>query len=130
VPGPVQETIDPPGGAAVAAPPNNNNVDTAIRQLLASYASAMESLNPEAVAAVYPRVDTRALANAFREYTSLNEEVQINRIDVAPDGQSATVNAVLSITQQVKIGRAAPVTRNVVFTLRRQGDRWLIDNIK
>ncbi len=125
--GPVQEAIDRPGGAAVP-PPNNN--ETAIQRLLASYASAMESLNPSAVADVYPNVDTRALAAAFREYTSLNEEIAIDRIDVAPDGQTATVNAVLAITQVVKIGRAAPVTRNVVFALRRQGDRWLIDSIK
>ena len=90
----------------------------------------MESLNPSAVAAVYPKVDTRALTAAFREYTSLDEEIAINRIDVAPDGQTATVNAVLAITQVVKIGRAAPVTRNVVFGLRRDGDRWLIDSIK
>jgi hypothetical protein len=72
----------------------------------------------------------RALAAAFREYASLNEEIAINRIDVAPDGQTATVNAVLAITQVVKIGRAAPVTRNVVVALRRQGDRWPIDSIK
>jgi ketosteroid isomerase-like protein len=90
----------------------------------------MESLTPSAVAAVYPNVDTRALAAAFREYASLNEEIAIQRIDVAPDGQTASVNAVLAITQVVKIGRAAPVTRNVVFALRRQGDRWLIESIK
>ena len=124
---PVQEAIGRPGGAAVP-PPNNN--ETAIQQLLASYASAMESLNPSAVADVYPNVDTRALAAAFREYASLDEEIVINRIDLAADGQSATVNAVLSITQVVKIGRAAPVTRNVVFAVRRQGDRWVIDSIK
>jgi len=69
---PVQEAIDRPGGAAVP-PPNNN--DTAIQQLLASYASAMESLNPSAVAAVYPNVDTRALGAACCEYASLNEEI-------------------------------------------------------
>ena len=124
---PVQEATGRPGGAAVPPPSNN---ETAIQQLLASYASAMESLNPSAVAAVYPNVDTRALAAAFREYASLNEDITINRIDVAADGQTATVNAVLAITQVVKIGRAAPVTRNVVFALRRQGDQWLIESIK
>ena len=49
----------------------------------------MESLNPSAVADVYPNVDTRALAAAFREYTSLDEEIMINRIDRRsrwPDG--------------------------------------------
>ncbi len=121
---PPPTAVDRPAGASATAD------TTAIQQLLASYASAMESLNPSNVAAVYPGVDTRALAAAFREYSSLDEEITINRIDVAPDGQSATVNAVLSINQVVKIGRAAPVTRNVVFALRRQGDRWVIESIK
>jgi len=115
-------------GAGVASTPPDTIV--AIQQLIATYASAMESLNPSAVADVYPNVNTRALADAFREYTSLDEDIKINRIDVAPDGQKATVNAVLTITQVVKIGRASPVTRTVVFALRRQGDRWLIEGIK
>jgi ketosteroid isomerase-like protein len=114
---------------AAAAPAASDNT-AAIQQLLAGYASAMESLDPAAVAAVYPGVDTRALGAAFRQYNSLDEEITINRIDVAADGQSATVNAVLAINQVVKIGRAAPVTRNVVFALRRQGDRWVIESIK
>jgi ketosteroid isomerase-like protein len=115
--------------AAAAAPAASDNA-AAIQQLLAGYASAMESLDPAAVAAVYPSVNTQALGAAFRQYNSLDEEITISRIDVASDGQSATVNAVLSINQVVKIGRAAPVTRNVVFALRRQGDRWVIESIK
>lgn len=126
-PEPDQAASDRPGGGVTSTPADTT---VAIQQLLASYERAMESLTPSAVAAVYPSVDTRALAAAFREYTSLNEEIAIDRIDVAPDGQTASVNAVLAIMPVVKIGRAAPVTRNVVFTLRRQGDRWLIESIK
>ncbi len=123
---PLDTVAREPGGSA-AKPPDTNEQ---IRQLLQNYSDALESLKPDAVQAVYPSVDTRALTTAFRDYQRLDQSITINRIDLAPDGQRATVVATVTTAPVVKTGRASPVTRTVTYTLRKQGDRWLIESAK
>jgi hypothetical protein len=117
--------VQGPGGSS--APPDDRDL---IGQLLQRYSAALESMNPTAVQDLYPSVDTRALATAFRDYQSLDQNITINRIDLASDGQRATVVALVATAPVVKTGRASPVSRTVTYNLRKQGDRWLIESAK
>ena len=116
--------------ASAREPASAPDAEAAIRQLLQGYASALESLDVAAVQALYPSVNRATLAEAFRNYRSLKQDIVIKGIDVAPDGQSASVAAVVTTSPVVRIGRASPVTRPVTFGLRRSGNAWLIEQVK
>jgi ketosteroid isomerase-like protein len=125
-PGTAEAVVQNPVVPTVAQPDDRD----LIGQLMQKYASALASLRPAAVQEVYPSVDTRALTNAFRDYVSLDQDITINRIDIAPDGQRATVVALVRTAPVVKTGRAPQVNRAVTYTLRKQGDRWLIESAR
>ena len=122
-----------PGPAEAAAAPSaqvpDNNV-SAITQVLQNYSAALMSLKPEAVQALYPSVNVGALRRAFADYTSLNHQITIDKIELSPDGQRAGVMAVVSTSPVVRTGRAQPTSRMVTFSLRKQGNAWVIENAK
>jgi hypothetical protein len=117
----------PAGNAANAA--NLVAEESAVRQTLQRYRDAYQSMSAAAVQAVYPRIDARKLQDVFKLYTSLRQDLEIDRVEVAPDGQTATVTGTVITAPVVKTGRAAPQRSKALFRLKKNGDIWLIQDV-
>jgi hypothetical protein len=131
----------PPPRAPVAIPPPNAAPtsasslaaeETAIRQVLQRYRAGYEGLNSAEVKAVYPGLSDQALeklAATFKQYTSLKQEIEIDRVDISPDGQTANVTAEVTTAPIVRMGRVTPQRSKAHFLLKKSGDVWLIQDV-
>jgi ketosteroid isomerase-like protein len=133
-PPPVAVVTPPPPPPVVATPPPSApatvvNEEAAIRQVIQRYQAAYESRNAQAAKAVNPSIDARKLADTFKDYTSLKYEIQISRVDVNTDGQSASVAGTVTSQPTAKTGTPKPSKSNAVFRLRKSGDGWLIQDV-
>jgi hypothetical protein len=121
------QTTGGPAATPARAVPTD---DALIRQLFQRYATALEALSVKAVEDVYPSVNARTLQTAFNDYQSLQQTIAISRIDVSPNGQTATVVAAVTTAPVVKTGRAAPQTRTVTYTVRKKAATWVIETAR
>jgi hypothetical protein len=120
--------------APPSAPPVEPRVDRerardqrAIRALLEAYRQAYERLDPSAVAALWPEVDSRALERAF---TSLShQQITFDRCEITITGAAAVARCegTLATTQ---IGDGDPQSRQMVwaFAFERTGD-WRLSGV-
>lgn len=100
-------------------------VDPALRDVLQQYATALESLDADAVKKVQPSIDLEGLRRAFREMRSL--EVDIDNIKVlSSDQNSARVSCRVAQTLTPKAGSRQTTTVTRVLLLRRQDGAWVI----
>jgi hypothetical protein len=97
-----------------------------IRSLLDHYRQAYGSLDANAVAAVWPSVNTRSLARAFSQLESQRFEFTDCRIDVSVARAQAICAGRASFVP--KIGGRATRTENRewAFVLQRLNDGWII----
>jgi len=124
-PEPPQPTPTQRPSPPVAAPQDD---DAAIRQTLQRYAAAYETLNADAVKAVYPSIDAASLAGTLKEYASLRQTVKVESVAIARDGRTAIATAMVTTAPTLKRGRASPFSGRVKFTLRKNGDTWMIES--
>ena len=101
-----------------------------MRQVVQRYRSGYEGLSAAAVQAVYPRINAKLLQDVFKGYSSLKYDVAIDRVEFTPDGQTATATGTITDAPVVKTGKATMQRRRAVFTLRKNGDGWLIQDVK
>jgi hypothetical protein len=98
--------------------------------VLTRYASAYSQLNAAAVQDVWPSVDARALTRAFRSLEQ--QQIAFDSCDIDAKGTSATASCGGTMRYVPRIGPRDPRTerRRWQFTMRRIGDRWLIDTVQ
>jgi hypothetical protein len=125
-PAPTPTPASPP---PPAAPTTVVNDDAAIRQTLQRYQAAYEGLNPAGAKALNPGLDVRKLTDTFKQYTSLKYDIQIGRVEINRDGQSASVAATVTSMPMVKTGPPPTTRSNAVFRMRKTGDAWLIQDV-
>jgi len=102
--------------------------ESAVRQVLQRYRSGYESLNAKAVQAVYPGIPAQKLDDTFKLYSSLKQEIAIDRVGV--DRQTATVTATVTTAPTPKNGKPiTPQKSKAVFSLKKSGDTWLIQDV-
>ena len=107
------------------APPADKPLDSGLREALQQYATALESLDAEAVKKVQPTIDVEGLKRAFREMRSL--EVEIDNIKLLSGDQStARVSCRVAQTLTPKAGSRQATTVTRVLRLRRQESGWVI----
>ena len=100
-------------------------VDPGVREALQQYATALESLDADAVQKVQPAIDVEGLKRAFREMRSL--EVEIDNVKVLSGDQStARVSCRVAQTLTPKAGSRQTTTVTRVLRLRRQDAGWII----
>ncbi|HEY2431040.1 MAG TPA: hypothetical protein VGI12_00100 [Vicinamibacterales bacterium] len=99
---------------------------TVVRRVLDRYAAAYSSLDAEAAARVWPRVDRAALASAFDALESQQITLGDCRVDVS--GELARATCAGSASWVPKVGGADPHTesRRWTFDLARAGSDWQI----
>jgi hypothetical protein len=122
------------GGQAAPAPPpapsdKDKPVDPGVRDALLRYATALESLDADAVKKVQPSIDVEGLKRAFREMRSLDVEIDNIRL-LSSDPASARVSCRVAQTLTPKVGsrQTSEVTR--VMRLRRQDSSWIIQGFE
>ena len=102
----------------------------AIEGLLARYRSAYAALDANAVAAIWPTVNARALDNAFGQLQSQEFAFDDCRIDT----NGRTASAVCQGTARFvpKIGSRSPrvESRRWTFQLYRAGDSWALQRVE
>ena len=85
-------------------------------------------MNAKAVQAVYPGIPAQKLADTFKLYASLKQEIEIDRVGV--DRQTATVTASVTTAPTPKSGKPiTPQKSKAVFSLKKSGDNWLIQDV-
>ncbi|MGB7218235.1 MAG: protein kinase [Vicinamibacterales bacterium] len=112
-------------------PPPTAIDEAAIRQTLQRYEQALASLDPAAVRAVYPSVDTRGLASQFATYSSFKNEIQVARIRIGANRQTAIATGFVTSAPVLKAGGPEMTQRRpMTFLFWKAGDSWLIEETR
>lgn len=112
--------------ASVAVAQTPDKTEAEARDLLQQYATALESLNAEAVKKLQPSMDVENLKKAFKEMREL--DVTIDNIKVlSVDTALARVSCRVSQTLTPKAGSKQTTAVTRVLRLRRAQSSWVID---
>jgi hypothetical protein len=123
----------PPGlvcltaGAQQPAPASQPDkaVDPGLREALQHYATALESLDADAVKKVQPSIDVEGLKRAFREMRALDVDIDNIRL-LSSDQSTARVSCRVAQTLTPKAGSRQTTTVTRVLRLRREETGWII----
>jgi hypothetical protein len=111
-------------GGPAAQPADKVEADA--RDLLQQYASALASLDANAVKKLQPAIDVEAMKKAFKEMRAL--EVTIDNVKVlSVDPALARVSCRVSQTLTPKAGSKQTTAVTRVLRLRRAQTAWVID---
>lgn len=104
-------------------------VEAGIKESLAQYSAALESLDANQVKKVHPAVDVEGLRRAFRDMRELKVAIDDVRV-LSTEGAAARVSCRVTQTLTPRAGakQTSAVTR--VLRLRRQEAVWLIDGFE
>jgi hypothetical protein len=117
--------------AAEAAIVGTVSAEARVKQTLARYQQAYDTLDARAAAASWPSVDVAALTRAFSNLKSQSLNFDRCTVDVV-SASTATASCAGSTTAVRQVGSSTPVTRSLqwTFNLRRDhDDAWLIDKV-
>ena len=97
--------------------------------MLQAYRDAYDRLDAPSAAAIWPRVDTRALNRAFS--TLAEQDVSFDKCDLAITGTKANATCTGEIRYVRRVGDQVPRVRHVswLFALERVSDRWQIAQV-
>lgn len=103
-------------------------------QLLRSlerYRAGYETLDPNAIRAVYPSADVEGLRKAFEEFRTARYalSVAVGGISISEDRQTATVTAFENYEPVGRIVSPPPRSGVVIFNMRRVGNAWTIQSV-
>jgi len=126
----------PAGVAAPAAVPSPDSAPSpavaeteAIGSILTRYRSAFGALDAGAVEAVWPSVNSKALANAFGQLESQSFDLGTCQINVQGSRAEAICNGWASFVPKVGGNRRRVEARQWTFSLTRTGTTWQIARV-
>jgi choline dehydrogenase-like flavoprotein len=115
--------------AATTAGQVDERTDANARDVLQQYATALASLDAEAVKKVQPSIDVESLRRALRDMKTL--EVVIDSIKVlSSDASAARVSCRVNQTLTPKAGSKRSTVVMRVVRLRRVNNTWVIDSFE
>ncbi|MEP6769634.1 MAG: protein kinase [Acidobacteriota bacterium] len=125
--------IRPPAAVPAAAPPPEPEPKSAgasdadrIRDVIARYERAQNTLDADLYARVYPKVDRARIQSAFDEFRSQTVTLDQMRIEVAPGGTRATVRLHERRVAVPRIGSEQRLEANRTIALQKERDTWVI----
>jgi hypothetical protein len=122
----------PPQRPATPTPPAptpQNPLETAARDALHQYSTALEALDADQVKKIQPSVDAEGLRRAFRDMREL--KVTIDNVKVlSTEGTVARVSCRVTQTLTPKAGTRQTTAVTRVLRLRKQEAVWLIDGFE
>jgi len=123
-----------PAAPAAPAPPVREELESVrdqrvIRSLLDAYREAYGRLDPLAVAALWPAVDSRALTRAFSALS--HQQMTFDRCDITITGAVAVARCDGTLTYTRRIGESEAQSRQMAwaFALERASGQWRISGI-
>ena len=105
------------------------SIEPAVRGVLQQYATALQSLDADAVKKVQPSIDVEGLKRAFREMRSLDVDIDNIRV-LSSDQGSARISCRVAQTLTPKAGSRQTTTVTRVLRLRRQDGAWVIQSFE
>jgi len=103
--------------------------ESAVRETLQRYSTALESLDANAVKKVQPSIPVENLAKAFKEMRELKVTIESIKV-LSSDGTTARVSCRVTQTLTPKAGAKQTSAVVRVMKLRRAGDAWVIDSFE
>ena len=128
VPTTVSPSGNPPAAAVVPAAIVSPREESRVEEVLRRYARAYGQLDASAAAAVWPSVDEKALAKAFRDLASQNLSFDDCEIDIRGSVANASCRGMASYVGKVGSREPRIEPRTWRFELRRDGEAWKIEN--
>jgi hypothetical protein len=118
----------PPQRPAAPTPPQPP-LETAVREALQRYATALETLDADQVKKIQPSIDSEGLKRAFREMRELKVEIDTIKV-LSTDGATARVSCRVTQTLTPRAGARQNSTVTRVLRLKRQETAWFIDGFE
>jgi hypothetical protein len=128
VPTPISPGPTPTAAAVVPAAIVSPREETRVQEVLRRYARAYGELDASAAAAVWPSVDEKALARAFKDLASQNLSFDDCEIDIRGSVANASCRGMASYVGKVGSREPRIEPRTWRFELRRDGEAWKIEN--
>src|SRR5262249_29819355 len=100
-----------------------------IRDLVARYQQAQSTLDADAYARIYPGADAQKIRVAFEQLRSQSVVFEIDKIEVAPSGTSATVRGRETRTAVPRAGSDVHFAGPRVLQLEKRGEAWVISRL-
>jgi ketosteroid isomerase-like protein len=93
------------------------------------YEKAQSALDADAYARIYPGADAQKIRTAFEQMRSQSVEFEIEKIEIAPGGASATVRGRETRTAVPRMGPDQHFTGPRLLHLEKRGDTWVITRL-
>jgi hypothetical protein len=126
--------VSPKPPAKVEAPPAViENNDAEVRIAIQRYAQAFNQRNADALRTVWPDIGSKyaQYKKTFDSASSIQEQVEINSIDISPDGSTATVKGQVSQFYTPKGEKTKlPLHTTAVFHLAKKNGAWFIADVQ
>ena len=113
----------------IQQPATDQPLEPGLKDALQKYATALESLDADAVKKVQPSIDVEGLKRAFGEMRSLEVDIDNIRL-LSGDRSSARVSCRVTQTLTPKAGSRQTSTVTRVLRLRRQDSNWVIQDFE
>jgi len=126
---PTSAVVEAPRPTAPPAEPARPSDTERIRDLVRRYEKAQSSLDADAYARLYPGADAQKIRSAFDQMRSQSVEFEIEKIEVAPGGASATVRGRETRTAVPRMGPDQHFAGPRVLHLEKRGDTWIITRL-
>ena len=106
--------------------------EAAVRDVVRRYGQAFEQKDAGALRQIWPSMGKAygKLKNTFASVEKITYDVQIQNIEIAPDSQKATVNALVSQVFTVKGNKPQPINDKAVFELSKTNGLWIITDVR
>ena len=119
-----------PAPAPETAPAARASETASVEAVLTLYRSAFETLDVNAVEAIWPSVNTRALGNAFNQLETQTVDFDDCRIDVNGPRANAACSGTARFVPKVGSKRLRVESRRWTFQLARAGNTWIIERVE
>jgi serine/threonine protein kinase/ketosteroid isomerase-like protein len=126
---PTSAPVEAPRPTPLPAEPARPSDTERIRDLVRRYEKAQSALDADAYARIYPGADAQKIRTAFEQMRSQSVEFEIEKIEVAPGGASATVRGRETRTAVPRMGPDQHFTGPRVLYLDKRGDTWVITRL-
>jgi len=117
--------------SAAGGPPSRGSADaSAVQAVLDRYARAFSALDVEATGAIWPDVDTKALARSFDQLD--RQSVVLSGCEIRVSDDLADASCAGQMRYVPKIGRKSErvASHQWTFTLRKMGAGWFITSVR
>ena len=124
-----RESAKPPPPAPAEPPRREAGETERIRDTIRRYVEAQNALDVERYAKVFPSINRGRVQSAFESLRSQTLEVDIQKIDVVPGANRATVRGHERRVWVPKVGSEQRDSRTMTFQLEKRGDGWVITGL-